>query len=59
MPDSRVGYFRMPIIPIDMSSHKIVAVTCGEHGDGNEEVYCGVLGMTKDELSALQAKKII
>lgn len=59
VPDSRVGCFRMPIIPIDMSSHKIIAVSCGEHGDGNEEVYCGVLGMTKDELTALQAKKVI
>ena len=59
VPDSRIGSFRMPTIPIDMSSHKIVAVSCGEHGDGNEEVYCGVLGMTKDELTELQEKKII
>ena len=59
VPDPRIGSFRMPIVPINMSSHKITAVSCGEHGDGNEEVYCGVLGMTKDELTALQEKKII
>lgn len=59
VPDSRIGSFRMPTVPIEMSSHKIVAVSCGEHGDGNEEVYCGVLGMTKEELEDLQARKII
>lgn len=59
MPDPRIGSLQMPIIPTDMSAHRIVAETCGEHGDGNEAVYCGVLGMSKEELESLREKHVI
>ncbi len=59
MPDSRIGHLRMPIIPTKMKGYKIRAITCGEHGDANRDVYCGVLGMTEAELKDLAARKII
>lgn len=59
MPDPRIGYLKMPTIPTDMSDYKIRAITCGEHGDGNEDVYCGILGMSKAELEELAEKRII
>ena len=59
MPDPRIGYLRMPIIPTNMSGCRIRAITCGEHGDGNQEVYGGLLGMSKEEIKELAAKKII
>lgn len=59
MPDPRIGYLRMPTIPTNMSGYKIRAITCGEHGDGNKDVYAGLLGMSDAEMKDLATRMII
>ena len=53
------GFVRFPTVPIVVNGERPEAFTCGKPGDGNEEVYMGILGMSKEEFDELKAKKII
>lgn len=59
MPDPNCGDLHMPIIPVNMEKHKIVAETCGKHGTANDEVYRGFLGLSDAEMEKLKEDKII
>lgn len=50
----------MPSTPLYFSDQKAFdPVTCGAFDSANEEIYCGVLGLSKDELKQLQKANAI
>jgi len=48
-----------PTLPLHMSNGGFTPVTCGVNGKANEEIYCGLLGLSKEELEQLKANKVI
>ncbi len=55
----KTGMAWAPTLPVHMSNGDITPVSCGVNGQANEEIYCGMLGFTKDELADLKARNVI
>ncbi len=54
-----IGGTYTPTIPLKMEAGDCKPITCGLEGTANEEIYCGMLGLSKDEFEELKAKRII
>ncbi len=53
------GYMRTPTVPIKMSECDTSLWYEGSYDEANEEIYGGMLGLSKEEIEDLKAKKII